>query len=362
MCATRTAVRVVAVALRVEPADNVPTEEPSAFTVVMSIPDSALDGGERPVPQATWRARSVGDVPQQLTGIRTVVDQGSNGASITTTATVRLAWYPSPAEAVATAFPPLGAVPVVVSRKLSKRLGAPVGHGLSLTVGTKDVPAEVVGVVPTIPSAPGAVAVLADVDLLSRSLIASGELTPTVDAWWVGSPRRAGAQGAVASRRLGDVETRTGLREQLVRSPLRISLPATLGVLVPAALLLVFAGTLLHVTSDVEGRALEVARLRGLGVSRRGVLLSLLAQHGLLLLLLVTTGALVGAVASALVGPLLVTSDLGGSPVPAVVVVWPWAALGIMLAVLVAGCTTAVTAVVAVQVRRADAAHLRVGS
>ena len=39
---------------------------------------------------------------------------------------------------------------------------------------------------------------------------------------------------------------------------------------------------------------------------------------------------------------------------------WPWAAEAALLALLLAGCALAVAAVVTVQARRADAAHLRV--
>jgi len=91
------------------------------------------------------------------------------------------------------------------------------------------------------------------------------------------------------------------------------------------------------------------------------VLGGLLAQHGVLLALVLAAGAVVGALASSAVAPLLITSDVGGAPVPAVLATWPWAAEGALLALLLAGCAGAVSLVVAVQVRRADAAHLRVG-
>ena len=51
--------------------------------------------------------------------------------------------------------------------------------------------------VPTVPSAPGQLAVLADVDALSRALIDGGRLDPVVDAWWVGRPA-AGTAGPCA--------------------------------------------------------------------------------------------------------------------------------------------------------------------
>jgi len=43
-----------------------------------------------------------------------------------------------------------------------------------------------------------------------------------------------------------------------------------------------------------------------------------------------------------------------------VLIRWPWAAEAALLGGLLAGCLLAVTVVVGIQVRRADAAHLRV--
>jgi predicted lysophospholipase L1 biosynthesis ABC-type transport system permease subunit len=105
-----------------------------------------------------------------------------------------------------------------------------------------------------------------------------------------------------------------------------------------------------------------VARLRGLGLPRRSLFGGLLAQHGGVLALLVGAGAVVGALASWAVGPLLIRSDLGAAPVPGALAQWPWPAEAALLAVLLLGCTAAMALVVAVQVRRADAAHLQAGA
>lgn len=78
------------------------------------------------------------------------------------------------------------------------------------------------------------------------------------------------------------------------------------------------------------------------------------------LLPLLAAGAVVGALATRVVAPLLVRSDTGAAPVPATQPHWPWPAEAALLAVLLAGCMLAVAVVVTVQVRRADAAHLRV--
>jgi predicted lysophospholipase L1 biosynthesis ABC-type transport system permease subunit len=118
----------------------------------------------------------------------------------------------------------------------------------------------------------------------------------------------------------------------------------------------------LHVTCDLQLRAVEVARLRGIGLSRRDIRTVLLGQHTAVLVPLLAAGAAVGALATRLVAPLMVRSMTGAAPVPAVVPRWPWGTEGGLLALLLVGCALAVTAVVTVQARRADAAHLRLTS
>jgi hypothetical protein len=95
---------------------------------------------------------------------------------------------------------------------------------------------------------------------------------------------------------------------------------------------------------------------------RREIRAVLLGQHAGVLLPLLVAGAAVGAFATYLVAPLMVRSETGAAPLPDAVPSWPWGAEAVLLGVLVAGSTLAATIVVAVQARRADAAHLRVAS
>jgi predicted lysophospholipase L1 biosynthesis ABC-type transport system permease subunit len=203
---------------------------------------------------------------------------------------------------------------------------------------------------------------LADLDALSRALAGQGELELPVDAWWVGEPTNADAADRASALHLGPVITRAGETTRLTAGPLRAGLPAALRLLVPAAALLLLAGVVLHVTCDLEVRALEVARLRGLGMRRRQIRGVLLGEHAGVLLPLLVAGAAVGALASWLVTPLLIRSDAGAAPYPSVLADWPWASEAAFLGALVVLCTLAVAVVVTVQVRRADAAHLRAAS
>ncbi|WP_213450397.1 FtsX-like permease family protein [Rhizomonospora bruguierae] len=330
----------------------------SRVAVTLTVPGA----GDAP-PGSPWTATSAAPSPAHLTDPAVAVTGTPAGVQLRMTTSVRLTGPPEAArDLVATAFPVDGPVPVAVSARFADELRARPGARLSLTVGATPVPVTVAEVVPTVPSAPGAAAVLVDVDALSRALVGNGDLAFPVDAIWVGQPARPDAAERAGALHLGAVTTRAGEAARRTGGPLSAGLPAALRLLVPASALLLLAGIVLHVTCDLHLRALEVARLRGLGMTRREIRAVLLGQHAGVLLPLLATGAVVGALATRLVAPLLVRTGTGAAPVPGAVAHWPWAAEAALLAALVAGCTLAVTAVVAVQARRADAAHLRVAS
>ncbi|WP_433131015.1 permease [Micromonospora sp. CA-240977] len=355
-CATADGLRLVAVAL---PVSADPAGAPVAVAVTLTVPPAGSAEGS---PDGSdWTATSAPPIPGKLTDLSVTVSATPTGTALRMAATVDLGGADDAARTlVATAFPDPGPVPVAVSARFASEVGADSGSRLSVTVGTTPVPIVVTEVVPTVPSAPGAVAVLADLDTLSRARAVTGDLTFPVDAWWVGRPDGPGAAERATALHLGSVATREAEQARLTSGPLQAGLPAALRLIVPASALLLLAGVVLHVTCDLQVRAVEVARLRGLGVSRRGIRAVLLGQHTGVLLPLLTGGAIVGALATRVVAPLLVRSDTGAAPVPAAQPHWPWPAEAGLLAVLLAGCLLAVAVVVTVQVRRADAAHLRV--
>ncbi|WP_405426032.1 permease [Micromonospora sp. NBC_00617] len=361
-CATADGLRLVAVALPVtaDAGDEpVATAGPVAVAVTLTVPptgpaDKSADG-------SAWTATSAPPVPSKLSNLSVLLSPTPTGTALRMAATVDLGGADDAARTlVATAFADPGPVPVAVSARFASEVGVDSGSQLSVTVGTTPVPIVVTEVVPTVPSAPGAVAVLADLDTLSRARAVTGDLTFPVDAWWVGHPAGAGAAERATALHLGTVTNRAAETARLTGGPLRAGLPAALRLIVPAAALLLLAGAVLHVTCDLQVRAVEVARLRGLGMSRRGIRAVLLGQHVGVLLPLLAAGAAVGALATRIVAPLLVRSDTGAAPIPAAQPQWPWPAETALLAVLLAGCLLAVAVVVTVQVRRADAAHLRV--
>ncbi|MGK5683571.1 FtsX-like permease family protein [Actinoplanes sp. URMC 104] len=313
-----------------------------------------------PAPSASaWNGQSASPASKQLVDPAAAV----SGTRLRLGATVSFADpAPSSRVLVATAFADPGPVPVVVSSRLAAEVGARRGSALSFVVDQTPVDATVAEVVAEVPSAPGGATLLADLDWLTRAMAVRGNADSPVTGWWVGEPARADAAERLGGLHLGAVTTRAGEAERLTGSPLRASFPAVLRVLVVAAVVLLLGGVLLQVTYDMQLRAVEVARLRGLGVSRRGIRAALLGEHAVIVLPLLAAGAAVGAVATWLIAPLLIRSDTGAAAVPAAVAHWPWAAEGLLLAGLVGAFALAAGTAVAVQAGRADAAHLRVAS
>ena len=259
-------------------------------------------------------------------------------------------------EVVVAGFGPTELVPVLVSAVLADQLGVTVGDALDLGVASVVLPAVVAGVLPYVPSAPDSPAVLADVDTLSRALLERGDLDPVVDEWRVATDHPdpvVAATGGVS---------RTALEDELTSGALRAAAAVALALLVVAALALAMAGTVARELAVAHDRSAETARLRALGVPRRVLSATGAARHVILTAVAVGLGALAGAGLSLVLGPALVTARHGGVPVPAALVVWPWAALVVVLGVLFAGCALVGLPPARRVARRSTAASLRTGS
>jgi hypothetical protein len=259
-----------------------------------------------------------------------------------------------------TSFAAPDAVPVALSDDLADAIGAGTGDVLEGDLSTAGLPLKVVAVVPDVPSAPGRPAVLADADTVSRSLIAGGQLEPFVDAWWVGDPT-AQAEQAMDELELGSLVTRAGVTADLARGPFEVIVPTVLATLVVAAVALLLAGVALVTGADQRRRVVELARLRALGVPRRGAQRLLLSEYAMSLAPLVLLGFCVGLAAAWVLGPLMVRSDVGAAPVPVAVLDWPWATAALVLGGAVLGSALVAWVVAVRQVRASDRAGLRTG-
>ena len=328
----------------------------AAVEVVVSVPGPQ----EAPADGPAWQAGS----PQRdtpVSGAAVAVEPTADETLVRTTFGLDLVTFAySGAVVLATAFAPPAEVPVAVSQELVDAVGAGVGEEVSAIVGDTALVLRVAAVVPTVPSAPGQVAVLADADTLTRALIDAGRLDPVVDAWWVGRPA-PGTEQALRALDLGEVTERQDLADHLAQGPLRVTVPTALLALVAVAVAMLLAGVALVLSGEGQRRSAEVVRLRALGLSRRDARRLLLAEHTAFFLPLLLAGALVGAAAAAWVGPHLVRSDLGTAPVPHAVLAWPWRAELLLVGGLLLGALAVTAVVTALHVRRSDPAHLRTG-
>jgi hypothetical protein len=264
------------------------------------------------------------------------------------------------AELVLHGFVPQTEVPVLINRDLADAVAAQPGDALSLDVGGATVTGRVVAVVPEVVAFPRGADILTDHDALSRASLGQGSLASLTDRWWVAGVADADAAAqAITDAGLGKPTTRSGVAEVLRRDPLRIGLQMSLWLLVAAAGVLAVAGTVVQTAAALEARAVDVARLQGMGVPRRAVVAALLVEHGVVNLLVVAAGGAVGWVASSAVGPFLVVASNGRAPVPSALPQWSWAVQGLVLGVLALACAATVAPVAASLVRRATVTHLR---
>lgn len=262
-----------------------------------------------------------------------------------------------PTVVVLTAFPPAEVLPVLVTEDLAAAAGLAPGDPLQVAVGGTPLPATVAAVAPYLPGAVAGPAVLADLRALDRVAVGQAEATPLVDAWWL----PADADVAALRDAGAAVTTRAGTADELRAGPLRVGVLAALGLLVVAAVALALVGSALHAAETAEDRGPEVARLLAVGASPRSVAAVAVLQHVAVDVLAVVGGTAAGAAVARALAPALTISATGGRPVPEVAPVWSWPAAGGIAAVLLVGSAAVVLPVVTALVRRASAAHLRLG-
>ena len=310
---------------------------------------------------ARWAARQPPDDAAELGDVSATVSPDADGAVLTAAARVPVSDLAlAPVHLLSTAAPPPSELPVLVSADLAAAAGAEPGDQLALTIGALSVRGVVAGVVPYVPSLPGAPGVLADYQTLARALTALGSTDPLTTGWWAGRVADpAGAVARLADAGLPGAVTAGGLADQLRGGPLRVGLLAAVVLLVAAAGALALTGTALHTAAALEARAVEVARLQGLGVPRRAVAGALLVEHTAVTTLAIALGTGVGAVAARFVAPLLTVTEQGTAPVPGPLPHWPWPAESLLVVGLLVGCAAVAVPVAAALGRRATAAHLR---
>jgi predicted lysophospholipase L1 biosynthesis ABC-type transport system permease subunit len=321
-------------------------------------------GGAGSGAAGTWTTRSLAGAtdlaPQDVTA---ELADGAPDATLQVGARMSLPdLLQEPATVLATAYAPPAAVPLLLTADLAAAVSVGPGDSVTLGIAAGSVTGRVEGVVPWLPGSPGELGMLADGEVLARALADTGVLDPLVDSWWAsGLPDPEGAAARLADAGLPGARTRTAVTTQLRDGPLRVALPVVLWLLTAAAVALALTGTAVHVAAVLGARSVELARLQGMGVTRRSLAAAVLVEHTLVTTVAVGLGAVVGAAAGWYLAPLMTVSDTGAVPVPAPVARWPWPVESLLVGGLLLGCAAVVVPVAVTLVRRAGSAHLRLG-
>src|SRR5690554_1114829 len=230
-------------------------------------------------------------------------------------------------------------------------------------MASASVRATIVGVVPYVPSQPGANVMLADHDTLTRALFNHGEFGANVDAWWAQTPHTGSVDALTAAGLPGAVTMADAVAESR-SGAWNTPVMGALGVLLGAAALLAWTAAGANASGLARQLRRTNARLRGMG-ARRSHVRRIATLHAVLT---TTAQAVVGGVAGGLVAwavaPWVVAGDGGQRPIPSVIFdVSPTVAVA-SLAVLVVGLVlvtlpaarAGASAVVPVALREGDAA------
>ncbi|MGV8966888.1 MAG: FtsX-like permease family protein [Cellulomonas sp.] len=351
----------------IEPLDATagPTPLPDRSELAVTVADLRAVQDDVEVPAifgpAQWQARSLPDWEGSIRPIGVTTD---DPRSLTTRGVVN-GWdvMGGAAGFTTTTFASPDVLPVIASDALLDQLALGIGDRILFDVEGSSVTAQIVASAAYLPSMPHEAGFLVDRDLLTRTLVAGGWTDPLLDQWWATADSDAASALATAARTTlsATVSSRYELGAARTDGPLPIGVQAALWTVTAASLLLAVAGFAMSATVSVRLRRLEFARLEALGASRPGLLRAVLAEHTLLGALGVLAGAVLGALLGRLVVPLLTVASDGARPVPAVVVHWPWANEGILLALMVTLIFVAVTTASAALLRPTTSALLRLG-
>ena len=335
------------VAVRVRVSGHRGLQAGGATTLDVSI---RVPGSGQPDPAAEWTAFGSGGALAS----RPQVARAGDGLQLTAMVSAFDLTYVD-ADMTVAGFGPVDAVPVLCSTDLATALGLSRGSRLDLGIGAATVPGVVAGVTPYIPSSPSHQAVLVDIDTLSRALVERGAPPAPTDQWWITTSDPSAVAATVGGL------ARTDVGAELASGPLRAAAQAALWLLVATAILLASTGTAARELAVGHERALEVARLRGFGASRRLLDATGVVRHGFVTLLSIGIGVLGGALLARVLVAVMVTSRDGGSAVPPADWVWPWPAEAAVIAALLAGCLLAGLVAARSATRRAASTGLRLG-
>ncbi|WP_328747574.1 FtsX-like permease family protein [Streptomyces sp. NBC_00285] len=248
----------------------------------------------------------------------------------------------------------------VATERFLTSAGASVGERMDVPLGGETVSVRIVRSVREIPTAADdGGALLIDLRSVNRVLQAeySRSLEPT--EWWLSTAPGASDRVAAALRARPDMDpTQVVVRDELARQlrddPFGAGPEAAFTAAAGVAAALAAVGFAVSAAGSLRERGAEFAVLRALGAPRRRLARAVAVEQSVLVVLALLVGALLGAVLTRAVVPLIVLTDEATRPVPVVLVQLPLARAAVLLAA-VALAPLLVTAALAL--RRADPAR-----
>ncbi|MEV0822733.1 ABC transporter permease [Nonomuraea rubra] len=250
--------------------------------------------------------------------------------------------------------PEPGPMPVVLTADLAASLKLGVGQTGKASIDRRVMPVKVVGVVETMPTtAAGQQAVLVDWATMQAHELAAARLPRPATEWWLAAGDTSAAAATLGGHPEWDVTAldQRALAATLRDDPLASGLQGALMLGFMAALVFAALGFLVNATVAARERLAEFAILRALGVSSRQVLGMLAVEQAFVVGLSLAAGTGLAVVVGVLVVPHIVLTGQAAAVTPGVVLDIPWAATGLMLA-LVAALLFAIVAGLARNVRR----------
>jgi len=339
--------------------DLVPDGPPAqaSLVTVTGVTADGPDGTTDLLAGGAWRAAAPGSVPVQVaagsdagtgtgadpgTGSGTDEGEGDAGSAPGAPGTPGTVTVPStgvPRTVLRILPGPATALPVVVSADWAAEDGLAVGAPVVLRVDGHPVDAEVVGVLPVVPGAPGRAA-LADLRGVGAALLATAPSLPAPDEVWVATDDPDGtataARAAAAAQGLS-VDTATVAAPD--DDPLTRAASTALVVAAVCALGVALPGVAAATLALARARRPEVGVLHALGVPPRTQARGRAAETGAVLALAVVVGTAGGLVLGAVLAPALVrVVGVAPATLATVAAVQP-VVLGVLLGAVVMGCT-----------------------
>ncbi|WP_405403305.1 FtsX-like permease family protein [Streptomyces sp. NBC_01104] len=344
--------------------DKQPVGRGESHRLTVSALRAAGPGGaERPVPVPDgfrWQAAVSADAFGEVTPGGAVTPTASAAAPLgldyltgSVTAEDAVWAVPTLNVRISAARAKAPALKAVATDAYLKATGAKRGQDIDVTLAGETVRVKIVRTVHRLPttgpgsgSSPASAetqrardggALLLDLRSLSQVFAGRPNARLTATEWWLTPEQGRTAEVAAALRKQPDtdpvqVRVRDEIAEDLVSDPLGAGpQSALLGVAVIAAALAAVGFAVAAVGSHRE-RSAEFAVLRALGTPRRQLARMTAAEQGVLIAIALMVGALLGALLTRAVVPLIVLTGQAAQPVPSVLVQLPAGQVAALLA------------------------------